>query len=405
MNITPFHSYWMAGYECTDQLNAFGNRVDLINTTGHLQKIDQDYQDLAAFNIKTVREGIRWSFVEKRPYEYDWTTVKYMIERGKANNIQQLWDICHFGFPDDLTPLHPMFARRFTAICRAFVQFYRSLCPDGELIITPINEVSFISWLGGDVRGTSPYCHNQGWDVKYSLVRAYIEAIAAMREVDPSVKIMTTEPLIQVVPPTDADEKQIADAAMQHINQYQSVDILTGRICPELGGSPDLIDLLGFNHYYNNIWVSTTHQFLMWNDEPRDYRFKPLHLLMEEAYHRYNKPCVLTETSHPGIDRPLWINYIAQECVKMAERKLPMLGVCIYPIVDRPDWDHLDNWHHSGLWDAEPSPGAVPQRILAENYAQALRNGQAEVDAALTSASGTSAQGAPAKSLSFSTSY
>jgi hypothetical protein len=72
--------------------------------TGHLQLIDQDYKRLRPFNIGTVREGIRWSQVEMKPYHYDWTTVKYMIERGKANGIQQLWDLCHFGFPDDLTP-------------------------------------------------------------------------------------------------------------------------------------------------------------------------------------------------------------------------------------------------------------------------------------------------------------
>src|SRR3954463_13477720 len=89
---SPFASFWMAGFECTDKLNAFGNRVDFLNETGHLQLIDQDYQRLSPFNIKTVREGIRWSHVETRPYHYDWSTVRLMIERGKAHGIQQLWD-------------------------------------------------------------------------------------------------------------------------------------------------------------------------------------------------------------------------------------------------------------------------------------------------------------------------
>ena len=71
----PFRSFWMGGFECTDKLNAFGNRVDLINTTGHLENCRDDYQNLELFNIRTVREGIRWSQVEKAPYEYDWTAV------------------------------------------------------------------------------------------------------------------------------------------------------------------------------------------------------------------------------------------------------------------------------------------------------------------------------------------
>src|SRR3982750_892256 len=72
---SPFHSFWMAGFECTDKLNAFGNRVDFLHITGHLELIDEDYKRLHDFNIATVREGIRWSQVERTPYVYDWSTV------------------------------------------------------------------------------------------------------------------------------------------------------------------------------------------------------------------------------------------------------------------------------------------------------------------------------------------
>ena len=55
----PFKSFWMAGFECTDKLNAFGNRVDFLNITRHLEYINNDYKNLHDFNIVTVREGIR----------------------------------------------------------------------------------------------------------------------------------------------------------------------------------------------------------------------------------------------------------------------------------------------------------------------------------------------------------
>ena len=116
--VNPFESFWMAGYECTDQLNAFGNRVDFLHLPGHFQRLEEDYRGLDQFSIKTVREGLRWSHIEKVPYQYDWSTVKEMIAAGKRLGIQQVWDLCHFGYPDDLTPLHPMFARRFGALCR-----------------------------------------------------------------------------------------------------------------------------------------------------------------------------------------------------------------------------------------------------------------------------------------------
>ena len=150
---SPLKSFWMAGFECTDKLNAFGERVDLLNTTGHLTLINDDYKRLSDFGIKTVREGLRWSQVEKVPYQYDWTKVAGMIEAARRHNIQQIWDLCHFGFPDDLTPLHPMFARRFAAFCRAFVHFYRLIDRYSTLVVTPINEVNFLSWLGGGCQG------------------------------------------------------------------------------------------------------------------------------------------------------------------------------------------------------------------------------------------------------------
>lgn len=383
MNTNPFRSFWMAGYECTDQMNYYGDRVDLLTTTSHLQMIDQDYKDLAPFNIKTVREGIRWSQVEKRPYEYDWTSVAQMIQSGKANGIQQLWDICHFGFADDLSPLHPKFAERFAALCRAFVIFYRSVNPDETLIVTPINEVSFISWLGGDEAATTPYAHKQGWDVKYGLMRAYIQGIIAMREVDPSVRIMTTEPLVQIVPEFDATEEEIQDAKNAHESQYQAVDILAGKLCPELGGSSDYLDILGFNYYYNNQWTRTTHHFMKWIDQPLDVRWRPFSSLMTEAYERYQRPVVLSETSHPKEDRPKWIKYVADESAILLQNNIPFWGVCIYPIIDRPDWDHLTVWHHSGLWDAEFYPDELPRRVLFQEYADALLAGQAKVAAAL----------------------
>jgi hypothetical protein len=252
MQNNPFQSFWMAGYECSDKLNAFGRRVNLQELTGHLCKTEADYRDLAPFGMATVREGICWSHVEKRPYIYDWTVVTSLIRTGRRLGIQQVWDLCHFGFPDDLTPLHPLFARRFAALCRAFVLHYRSIDMDAVLIVTPINEVSFLSWLGGEVRGTSPYCIGQGWEVKYALMRAYIEGIYAMREVDPGIRLLTTEPLVNIVPPLNATPEQVSSAALQHTQQFQSLDMLRGDICSELGGNPALLDILGLNFYYSN---------------------------------------------------------------------------------------------------------------------------------------------------------
>ena len=377
----PFRSFWWGGYECTDQLNAFGNRVDFLPLTGHLQLIDEDYAAQKPFGIGTVREGIRWAMIEKTPYRYDFSTVQTMLDAGQRHGVQQIWDLCHFGYPDDLTPLHPMFARRFAALCRAFVDFYRSQRPDDVLIVTPINEVSFISWLGGEANGTSPYCHGQGWRVKYGLMRAYIEGSYALREADPAIRLLTTEPLISIVPALNAWGGQRREAREAHENQFQATDMLSGRLCPELGGRPELLDIVGFNYYYDNQWQLHPHQKLGWDDAAMDPRWVPLHRLLRKAYQRYGRPCAITETSHPGVDRPGWWRMLADECAQVLRQGLPLQGVCIYPLIDRPDWDHPDQWHRSGLWDADLNrPG--PARVLHEPSAEALRQAQAVVGAA-----------------------
>ncbi|SNC76385.1 Beta-glucosidase/6-phospho-beta-glucosidase/beta-galactosidase [Hymenobacter gelipurpurascens] len=380
---SPFQSFWMGGFECTDQLNAFGHRVDFLPLTGHLPLLDDDYSRLQEFSIGSVREGIRWSQIEKTPYHYDWSTVQVMLDAGRRHGIQQIWDLCHFGYPDDLTPLHPMFARRFAFLCRAFVDFYRQQRPDDVLIVTPINEVSFMSWLGGDVRGTSPYCVGQGWEVKRGLMRAYIEGVAALQEADPTIRILTTEPLIRIVPRFGASAGEVRRAKEFDVNQFQSVDMLCGRICPELGGRPEYLDLLGFNYYYDNQWQLEPHQTLPWANDFNDPRFRLLSHLLKRAYKRYGRPVVLTETSHPGVDRPFWIKMIAEESAAAIRAGVPLLGVCLYPIIDRPDWDHLTPWHRAGLWDVDlghPEPGLT--RVLHEPSAEALRVAQAQVSLA-----------------------
>ena len=358
-------------------MNVFGERVDFLNVTRHLDSIDLDYRNLGLLNIRTVREGIRWSQVEKRAYTYDWTVVDRLMEAGRFHGIQQVWDICHFGYPDDLTPLHPMFARRFAAVCRSFAKFFRSVNPTSTLIVTPINEVSFISWLGGDVRGTVPYCTGQGWEVKYHLMRAYIEGIEAMREVDPNVRILTTEPLVHITHSRGAGLAERAAARDAHEAQFQVTDILAGRMCPELRGRPEYLDLLGYNFYYDNQWALAPYETLDWKNP--DPRWRPLRRLLTEAYGRYGRPMVLSETSHPKEDRPLWMDTIAQDCVAAMQAGVPLMGVCWYPIIDRPDWDHLDVWHQSGIWDRAPGVDDEFRRVLHEPTAHAFLRAQAMV--------------------------
>jgi hypothetical protein len=162
------------------------------------------------------------------------------------------------------------------------------------------------------------------------------------------------------------------------------LDILAGKICPELGGSLSLVDLVGFNFYYNNQWIINTTKFLAWFNEENDERWRPLSYLLAMGYNRYKRPIVITETSHSQEHRPNWIEYIGNEICKTIASGIPLYGVCLYPIIDRPDWDFPDTWHGAGLWDMEVINGQGKDRKLYEPYGKELLRVQDQVSAAVS---------------------
>jgi hypothetical protein len=42
---------------------------------------------------------------------------------------------------------------------------------------------------------------------------------------------------------------------------------------------------------------------------------------------------------------------------------VPVEGVCLYPILDRHDWDDARHWHNSGLWDLHEVDGAYERKL------------------------------------------
>jgi UDP-galactopyranose mutase len=48
-------------------------------------------------------------------------------------------------------------------------------------------------------------------------------------------------------------------------------------------------------------------------------------------------------------------------------------GICLYPIIDRPDWEDYNHWHNSGLWDLHRNSNGSLTRVLNPEYAAELR--------------------------------
>ena len=167
-----------------------------------------------------------------------------------------------------------------------------------------------------------------------------------------------------------------ADAARVAGWQWQAWDMLCGTLLPELGGSPAALDLIGVNYYHNCQWELDTGRTLEWH--LRDPRRVPLSSLLRRAATRYGKDVLVSETSHVGAGRAEWLADVAGEVSRARAGGVGVAGICLYPIVDRPDWQEADHWHHSGLFDVshEGPSGAALARRLHRPYARALRRAQ-----------------------------
>ncbi len=377
-----FRSFWMGGFEGADHRNRAGAALDMVRITGHDAVLEADFERCARIGLRTLRESIGWRLAEPRPGRYDFSRQRRMAAAARASGVQLSWTLMHYGMPDDLHVFHPEFVPRFAGFAAAVAHELAGWHDAEPPVVTPINEIGFLAWvlsetqriaglpqrLGGDGHESSLH---SGYAVKCRLAEAALAAMRAMREADPRVRFLHVEPLVHVVPPLESPELAgLADEVAAF--QWQVWDLLGGRAEPQLGGGPQWLDLLGLNHYHNGQWEVRTEKRLKWHLQ--DPRRKPFGELVLAAWRRYGHRMVVAETSHVGIGRAAWLDDIASEVQRVRALGVPLDGVCLYPIVDRPGWDALDHWHNSGLWDAAV-PGDVPQatrRVLCRPYAKAL---------------------------------
>ncbi|HWQ56753.1 MAG TPA: hypothetical protein VN442_23910 [Bryobacteraceae bacterium] len=371
-----FRSFWIGGFEASCHINTKRKRLDMTAAVGHDVYAAEDYALLRGMGILTARDGIRWHLMD-RGGQYDFSAWAPMLEAARAQGVQVIWDICHYGWPDDLDIFSPAFIERYARFCRAVTQYHRETGPEAPFF-APINEISFFAWAASR-RIIYPFARGRDGELKRQLIRAAIAGAEAIRDVDPRARFVYPEPLIHTVPPLRSDLTQ--PARDKYESQFEVFEMLLGRAAPELGGDPKYLDIIGLNYYAANQWVVPSGRKLRWDGRPLDKRWRPLHLLLAEVWRRYQRPMFIAETSHYGVGRAAWIAEVAGEVFEACNNGIPVEGICLYPILDRFDWNDPTHWHNSGLWDFEPGRNGHYRRVLNEEYAAAVRSWQEKLAA------------------------
>lgn len=357
----------MAGFESACHINPKGERLDMIAGVEHDRRAACDYGLVSALGFRTVRDGARWHLID-RGASYDFSSFLPMAQAALRQRVQVIWTLCHYGWPDGVDVLSPEFVTRFAKFAGALARVVRGQS-DEVPFYTPINEISFLSW-GAERDLIFPFATGKGNELKHQFVRATIAACEQIWQVDKRARFLYPEPSIHVVTPAGKPELA-AEARAYNESQYEAWDLLAGRLVPGLGGDPKYLDIPGMNYYHSNQWEHTNGR-LRWEDDPRDSRWVPFRSLIKDVWDRYRRPLVIAETSHFGVGRARWIREISREVFEAIVSGIPVEGLCLYPILDRYDWNDVAHWHNSGLFDFYRTESGGLERVLNAEYGDAV---------------------------------
>src|SRR5690349_15795752 len=316
-------------------------RQDEVRLIRHDEFLDTDYRLLVEAGCVGVRDAAWWYVSHPAPGIFDWTWLDQVVAAAERHNLKLYLDLWHYGYPDWLDILSPEAPTHFADFARSIAQRYPSLT-----YYCVCNEPSLLVEMGGRQGQWGPFLQEENPSAfRRQVSRMIIEASKAILEVRPEAVLIIPEPWHATDRISEAEQAAVLDTVL-------------GLRDPELGGCPDLVTIIGLNHY-------------------RDSTLPPFHKLLINAQKRWpTKQLWVTETSGPptGWQQAEWFWWM------LAETRLAMLsGVNIpvftwAPAISMYDWVDEKEQLHNGIWildeDGKRLPnGKILQAIeLARQY-------------------------------------
>lgn len=366
-----FRSFLMGGFDCATQRRRDGARVDSLAAQRHDRLAAHDYSALAAHGLMTARDGLRWHLIERSPGRYDWSSWRPMLKAARQSGVQVIWDLWHYGHPDWLDMWSPAWVEALAAFAEAAAGVLTEES-DETPIWCPVNEISYFAYMAGDQAEWHPYASGQGCEVKRQLVRGAIAATDAVRRVDPRARVIWAEPCVHIVPAT-MGAQDVTDARCMAEAQWEAFDMLCGRRDPELGGRPEILDVVGLNFYSHNQWTPAGNFVPMGH-----HSWRPFSTMLADIAARYGRPLIVAETGAEGSARAAWLHYVAGEVAEAQAGGATVEGICLYPVCNYPGWNDA-RICPTGLFGPADDEGRRPvHQPLAREIARLQQEFQSE---------------------------
>lgn len=366
-----FPTFFMAGFECSTFVWKDGRRRDYVALTGHDRHLEGDYRRVQELGIGVIREAVRWPFVDPGGGRYDWSTLDQVLECVRAYHLTPIWDLCHYGFPDGYDPFSEKAIVRFIDYCRAVAERVVPATRPPRFF-TPINEITFFSAGATDMGWMYPFAAGKYEEFQRAMCRLAIEGAKAIREIDPDARMVHVDPMVHAVPPPDRPELALQAWSVEHVQAVASWDMLAGVRCPELGGAPDILDIVGVNVYsFSQAQLDDDGSREVLG--PRDPRRASLGEMLLAVWDRYRRPLIIGETSGYQDTRDEWLRMVMEESLRALNSGIDLQGICLYPCVDIPDWQS-GQWARIGIYDIHDSK--THARVPCAPYIEELRRWQ-----------------------------
>jgi beta-glucosidase/6-phospho-beta-glucosidase/beta-galactosidase len=302
---------------------------------------------------------------------FDFSYIDPFLAAMRTHQILPIWDLCHYGYPDDEDPFDERFAQRFAEYAAAAAAYVTER-HHGPYFFTPMNEITFFGYMACEWGWIAPFKKDRQCRIDFTLAmaRADIAAVKAIRDVVPSARMVHIDPLINVVAPIDRPDLAPLAHHETHEDAFLAFDIIAGVKAPEFGGSPEILDIAGYNNYsfgQMEIRPDGPGEPLC----PGDPRIVALADMMERGWKRYHRPMIIAETSGLHGGRDDWLNDVVEEALAAVNRGVDVHGVCLFPAVDMPNW-HTGEWLKNGIADLVEMPDGDLMRVPFEPYVEAL---------------------------------
>ena len=392
---------WAVGVECSVLPHI---KVDQFEWTQHNALWREDFRLIKEdLGCPSVRYCLPWSMLEPQrgKFEWGWADERVDYITGELG-LKLMLDVMHFGTPQWL-PLavgDPEFPEALEALAEKLAERYR----DRVSVFCPFNEPLVTALFSGDFGFWPP--HSRRWrgymPVLSRIVQGTVRATRAIRRMAPEAAVVLCDACEHH---HTRDASLEPDVQLRNLRRFAVLDLITGQVDAKhplyswfVGygmGETDLAwlaanrwapDVIGLDYYSH----TETQLERIGGGIRQKKPDRPLGIYgcAQEYWNRYGIPLMVTETSIDGspLQREIWLEQTVDDCRRLREEGVPLVGYTWWPFFDNIDWDgallhHIGKIHGVGLYNLRrqkdgrlkrvPSPLA---KLLKDTIARGVKS-------------------------------